>query len=107
VPTNADLGHAIRRLRWDRHLTIEALGHAADIHPTYVSGIERGVRNPTWSKITSLAGALDVSVSEVIQTAEQEAEIALIVRDARARTLRGEQPVFLDAIQHRPEHRRG
>jgi transcriptional regulator with XRE-family HTH domain len=85
VPTNADLGQAIRRLRRDRHLTIEALAFGADMHPTYVSGIERGVRNPTWDKITSLARALDVPVSAIAQAAEQEAEIALIVRDARAR----------------------
>ncbi len=85
MPTNADLGQAIRRLRRDRHLTIEALAFDADMHPTYVSGIERGVRNPTWDKITSLARALGVPVSAIAQAAEQEAEIALIVRDARAR----------------------
>jgi hypothetical protein len=43
------------------------------------------VRNPTWAKLTSLARALDVPVSTIAQTAEEEAEIALIVRDARAR----------------------
>jgi transcriptional regulator with XRE-family HTH domain len=85
MPTNADLGQAIRRLRKDRHLTIEALAFDADMHPTYLSGIERGVRNPTWDKITSLARALDVPVLPIVQTAEQEAEIALIVRDIRAR----------------------
>jgi transcriptional regulator with XRE-family HTH domain len=85
VPTKADLGQAIRRLRRERHLTIEALAFAAYVHPTYLSGIERGVRNPTWDKITSIAQALDVPVSAIVQTAEQEAEIALLVRDARAR----------------------
>jgi len=85
MPTNADLGRAIRRLRKEHRLSIEALAFAADIHPTYLSGIERGVRNPTWERITSLARALDVPVSAIIHTAEQEAEIELIVRDARAR----------------------
>jgi hypothetical protein len=28
------------------------------MNPTFFSGIERGVRNPTWEKITSLARAL-------------------------------------------------
>ncbi len=85
MPTNADLGQAIRRLRKERRLSIEALAFAADVHPTYLSGIERGARNPTWEKITSLARALDMPVSGIVRTAEQEAEIALIVRDARAR----------------------
>jgi transcriptional regulator with XRE-family HTH domain len=85
MPTNADLGQAIRRLRRAHRLTIEALALDADMHPTYLSGIERGIRNPTWSKITSLAGALDLPVSVVVQTAEQEAEIAGVVRDTRAR----------------------
>lgn len=85
VPTNADLGQAIRRLRWDRDLSIEDLAHAAKMHPTYVGRIERGGASPTWGKITSLAGALDVPLSVLLQTAEQEAEVALILRDARAR----------------------
>ncbi len=85
MPTNADLGQAIRRLRRERRLSIEALALDAGIHPTYISGIERGVRNPTWAKITSLAQALHVPVSAIVQTAEREAEIALIVGAARAR----------------------
>jgi transcriptional regulator with XRE-family HTH domain len=85
MPTNAGLGQAIRRLRRDGHLTIEALAFDAEMHPTCVSGIERGARNPTWDKITSLARALDVPVSTIVQTTEQEAEIALIVRAKRAR----------------------
>jgi transcriptional regulator with XRE-family HTH domain len=85
MPTNTDLGQAVRRLRRERRLTIEALAFAADMHPTYVSGIERGVRNPSWEKIASLARALGVPVSTLVAAAEQEAEIALIVREARAR----------------------
>jgi transcriptional regulator with XRE-family HTH domain len=85
MPTNADLGQAIRRLRKERRLSIEALAFAADMHPTYLSGIERGVRNPTWGRITNLARALDASVLALVTTAEQEAEVALIVRAARAR----------------------
>jgi transcriptional regulator with XRE-family HTH domain len=85
TPTNADLGAAVRRLRHERRQTIEALAFEADMHPTYLSGIERGVRNPTWEKITGLARALDVSLVKVVKAAEEEAAIALIVQDARAR----------------------
>ena len=68
MPTNADLGQAIRRLRRDRHLSIETLAFDAGIHPTYVSGIERGVCNSTWAKITSLARALDPAAKKTDTT---------------------------------------
>jgi transcriptional regulator with XRE-family HTH domain len=85
VPTNEDLGRAVRRLRRARKLSIEVLALDAEMHPTYLSGIERGRRNPTWKKITSLARTLGVSVSALVQTAEDEAEVARAVRAARAR----------------------
>jgi transcriptional regulator with XRE-family HTH domain len=85
VPSNADLGQAIRRLRWDRDLSIEDLAHAADMHPTYVGRIERGGASPTWGKITSLARALDVPLKMLLQVAEQEAEVAHAVYETRAR----------------------
>lgn len=75
VPTNADLGRAIRRLRHRRHVTIEDLAHDADMHPTYLSGIERGIRNPTWTKLTSLADALDMPVAVIVQYAEAEVRL--------------------------------
>jgi transcriptional regulator with XRE-family HTH domain len=84
-PTNTDLGQAIHRLRRAHHLTIEDLAFDARMHPTYLSGIERGVRNPTWGKLSNLADALRVPVSAVAQDAEKEAEIARIEQDARAR----------------------
>jgi transcriptional regulator with XRE-family HTH domain len=72
APTNAALGRAIRRLRKHRKLTIETLAHAADMHPTYLSGIERGLRNPTWSKLCGLATALGIPVSAVAAEAEHD-----------------------------------
>jgi transcriptional regulator with XRE-family HTH domain len=85
MPTNADLGRAIRRLRKNRRLTIEALAFAADMHPTYLSGIERGVRNPTWDKIRSVVLALNVPLAVFVRIAEDEAAVAHAVREARAR----------------------
>ena len=72
APTNPALGRAIRRLRKSRKLSIEALAHDADIHPTYLSGIERGVRNPTWAKLCALADALGIPISTVAGEAEHD-----------------------------------
>jgi transcriptional regulator with XRE-family HTH domain len=82
---NAALGRAVRRLRKVRRLSIEALAFKANIHPTYLSGIERGIRNPTWAIVCGLASALDVAVSAVAQDAEDEAIVAQVVKDTRAR----------------------
>lgn len=68
---NADLGRTIRRLRGARDLTIEGLALDAGMHPTYLSGIERGRRNPTWNKLADLAEALEVPVSTIILDAEE------------------------------------
>jgi transcriptional regulator with XRE-family HTH domain len=84
MPSNADLGRAIRRLRRAQRLTIEDLAHVADMHPTYLSGIERGIRNPTWSKLTALSAALEVPISTVIYEAVTEAQIAARMRLVRS-----------------------
>ena len=83
TPTNAALGVAIRRLRRARKLTIEDLAHAADMHPTYLSGIERGRRNPTWNKLTALALALDIPMSALARDAEVQMQLAARMSEAR------------------------
>jgi transcriptional regulator with XRE-family HTH domain len=72
APTNAALGNAIRRLRKRRKITIEALALDAGLHQTYLSGIERGLRNPTWTKLSALAEALDVPISTIASEAEHD-----------------------------------
>jgi len=83
-PAGAALGAAIRRLRHERGLTIEALAFASDTHPTYVSGIERGRRNPTWNVLCALTRALDVPVSTLARMAEVEALLAERMVQVRA-----------------------
>jgi transcriptional regulator with XRE-family HTH domain len=83
TPTNAALGVAIRRLRRARKLTIEGLAFAADMHPTYLSGIERGRRNPTWTKLTALARVLDIPVSALAHDAEAQTQLAARMSEAR------------------------
>jgi transcriptional regulator with XRE-family HTH domain len=83
TPTNAALGVAIRLLRRARRLTIEDLAFAAKMHPTYLSGIERGRRNPTWDKLTALARALDIPMSGLARDAEVQMQLAVRMREAR------------------------
>lgn len=74
-PPNRDLGRAIRGLRRERRLTIEELAFAGNVHPTYLSGIERGVRNPTWEKLCALADALEIPVVDMARYAESAARV--------------------------------
>lgn len=72
-PTPEQLGAAIRRLREKRELSIEGLAATAEIHWTYLSGIERGTRNPSWDSVTKIASALETTVGELERVAlEQE-----------------------------------
>ncbi len=70
VPTAEALGRTIRSLRQRRDLTIEGLAEAAGINHTYLSDIERGLGNPTLGKLSDLAQALQVRLSEIIAAAE-------------------------------------
>jgi transcriptional regulator with XRE-family HTH domain len=83
--SGADLGRAVRRLRRAQRLTIEDIAFAADVHPTYLSSIERGERNPSWKKLCGLADALGVSVPALVEKAEEEAVVARIAKAARER----------------------
>ena len=64
------LGAAVRAARERRGLSQEALGFEADLDRTYVSGIERGVRNPTATSIRRIAKALGVAPSKLLRGAE-------------------------------------
>jgi len=75
-PLPAELGLAIRWFRKKRDLSIEELAGRADIHTTYLSGIELGKKNPSWNVIRSLAEELDVEASAFVILAEELAEPA-------------------------------
>ena len=59
-------GDAVRSRRLKAGLSQEALAERAGLHPTYVSMVERGVRNATLEVAGRLADALKVSLVEII-----------------------------------------
>ena len=60
-----NFGQHLRRLRDEQGYTQEQLAHRAGIHVTYLSGIERGVRNPSLRNLRALARALGVRVGKL------------------------------------------
>jgi transcriptional regulator with XRE-family HTH domain len=71
-PTLAQLGAAIRSLRGQRELSIEALAGEAGLHTVSVSRIESGKQNLTWGALSGLAAALDVELLDLVRLAAEQ-----------------------------------
>jgi transcriptional regulator with XRE-family HTH domain len=65
------IGLAIRHYREARGLSQEELAEKADLHRTYISLIERAIRNVSVDALSGIADALDVRPSQVVQRAER------------------------------------
>lgn len=62
---------ALRRLRVGAHLTQEQLAFESHLDRTYISLLERGLRQPTLSSMVQLAAALKVSPSTLMNYVEE------------------------------------
>jgi transcriptional regulator with XRE-family HTH domain len=58
----------IRKLRGERGLSQERLAELAQMHRTYLGGIETARRNPSFKNLFRLARALGVSLSQLFET---------------------------------------
>ena len=70
-PEHATLGEAVRTLRTEVGMSQEELADAAGTDLTQVGGIERGVRNPSYTTLLRLAAALKTTVGELTTLADQ------------------------------------
>ncbi len=67
TPTgNAALGARLRELRQEKGLKLAALAHQSGVSLAYVSEVERGRKLPSLEVLDRLAGALGLSVLEVL-----------------------------------------
>lgn len=71
-----DMEKAVGRVLADRRrrsgLTQEALAEACELHTTYISQLERGLKSPTLRVLFRLAGALGVAPSTLVKGIERE-----------------------------------
>ena len=58
-------GLRIRELRKAQGLSQEALAEKAELHPTYIGGVERGERNLSFDSIVKIAHAFGLSLNEL------------------------------------------
>jgi len=68
--TLSALGLNIRKRREARELTQEKLAEKSGLDATYISGIERGLRNPGILNVVLIAKALGLSTSELCKGVE-------------------------------------
>ena len=70
-PEHAALGEAVRRLRLEAGMSQEHLAERVGTDLTQIGGIERGVRNPSYTTLVRLADALECGVGELTSLADR------------------------------------
>lgn len=68
-------GQAVRAQRKVLGLSQEGLGERADLHRTYISQVERGIKSPSLVSIEHIAKVLGVLPSELLRSAEKLARL--------------------------------
>jgi len=61
------LGKKVKQIRLKKHLSQGGLAKILGVHPTYISGVERGQRNMTLKNIEKLAKALKISAHDLLK----------------------------------------
>ena len=62
-----EVGKNVRKYREQRRWSQEYLAEVTGLHRTYISGIERGTRNPTITIVNKIAEALKIDVSNLFK----------------------------------------
>jgi len=60
------VGRNVQRARRELGISQEELAFRAELHRTYISGVERGIRNPTIIVMGRIADALGVAPSDLL-----------------------------------------
>ncbi|WP_153159810.1 helix-turn-helix transcriptional regulator [Zoogloea sp. 1C4] len=65
-------GEVLRRHRSARNISQEELAFQAGVDRTFVSRLERGIRQPTITTLIGIGQALGVSAADLVQETESE-----------------------------------
>lgn len=72
MDVRARVGLNVQRARRERGLSQEELAHRAAVHQTYLSGVERGTRNPTILVLDKIARAMDLDPADLLRRRDGE-----------------------------------
>lgn len=64
---SAKFGKKVKEIRLKKKMSQGGLSKILGVHPTYISGIERGKRNMALKNIERLAKALGVPIEDLIK----------------------------------------
>lgn len=59
-------GKKVREIRLKKNMSQGDIARILDVHRSYISGLERGVRNPSLLTVQKVAKALNVDARELI-----------------------------------------
>jgi len=90
-PLTTSLGATLKAARRARELSADALATRSGVSRAMIGKIERGTAQPTAALLGRLAGALGMTLSELVARAEEENGAA-----RRRLVRRAEQPVWTD-----------
>lgn len=65
-PANQAFGKTLKTLRTEHGLSQYALAFATGLDRSYISLLERGLRSPTLDTMVSLAGAMNIAISDLV-----------------------------------------
>lgn len=65
----------LKRLRIVKGLSQEEFGFEADLHRTYISQLERGLKSPSLKTLYKISAVLGISLTELITLVEQESNV--------------------------------
>ena len=68
------LGHLVKQRRIALGISQEELGLRANLDRTYISGVERGVCNPSLTALVNIASGLGITVSNLLDHLEIQSD---------------------------------
>ena len=72
INIGAIFGEVLRKAREKARISQEELAFRAGIDRTFISRLERGVRQPTLTTLIGIGAALDTSPAELVEQVEQK-----------------------------------
>ncbi len=63
------VGLNVKRMRREKVWSQEELADRCGLHRTYISGVERGIRNPTVLVLEKIASTLEVEAADLLKRA--------------------------------------
>lgn len=67
-------GFLVKKRRADLDISQEELADRCDLDRTYISGIERGRRNPSLTALAKFADGLNITVADLLDRLEEEVQ---------------------------------